>query len=206
MNKKWVDEKFEVLFLKLGIFKPNPDHFYFEPTGEFYKKLDSGDESDLRDLTKEIAEHLEIATIPTVRYDWGLKMDPEVAGEIKVASPARYIRIPFFYVGKKHAVGAVLAHEITHAFLIFKQIFLENPDENEMFTDLAAVFIGLGKLLLNGIVLTEDKYTDQGHMLGYLSPELIAYCYEKANSYRSIDREIAMKNLIPTAQSSISIK
>lgn len=204
MNKEWVDEKLKRLSLKLGIFKPNPHEFYFEPTEKIYEKLESGDEHDLQCVTTEIAKHLEIVPLPTVKYDWGLKMEPEVAGQIKLASPIRYIQIPFFYVGKKYAVGAILAHEMTHAFLISKGILLKDPNENEMFTDLAAVFIGLGKLLLNGLIVATDEYISEKHVLGYLSPELIVYCYKKVNAYRSISIEIAIKNLIPEAKNRIS--
>ena len=98
MNKGWVDEKLKMLSLKLGTFKPNPDDFYFEPTEEVYEKLESGDECGLQRVTTEIAKHLGILLIPNVMYDWGIKMEPEVAGQIKLASPVRHIQIPFFYV------------------------------------------------------------------------------------------------------------
>jgi len=204
MNKESVDEKLKMLSLKLGIFKQNPDEFYFEPTEEIYETLESGDENDLQRVTTEIAKHLGIAPIPDVRYDWGIKMEPEVAGQIKLASPIRCIQIPFFYVGKKYEVGGILAHEMTHAFLTSNGILLEDPNENEMFTDLAAVFIGLGKLLLNGLLVAIDEHLSEGHVLGYLSPELIVYCYKRVNAYRSISEEAATKNLTPEATNRLS--
>jgi hypothetical protein len=200
MNKQWVDEKLRVLSLRLGIFKPNPYEFYFEPTKEIYEKLESGDACELQYVTTEIARHLGIVPVPTAKYDWDLKMEPEFAGQIKVA----YIQIPFFYVGKKYAVGRILAHEMSHAFLYSKGILLEDPKENEMFTDLITVFIGLGKLLLNGLVIATDEHQSEKYVLGYLSPELIVYCYERVNTYRSIDSEVSMKNLTPEAKNLIS--
>lgn len=152
----------------------------------------------------KIAKHLGIASIPNVRYDWGIKMEPEVAGQIKLASPIRCIQIPFFYVGKKYEVGGILAHEMTHAFLTYNGILLEDPNENEMFTDLAAVFIGLGKLLLNGLLVALDEHLSEGHGLGYLSPESIVYCYKRVNAYRSISEEAATKNLTPEATNRLS--
>lgn len=193
MLKEWVDEKLQVLSLKLKYFKPNSDDFFFEPTEKIYEKLESGDEYDLRYVAREIARHIGIISIPTITYDWGLKMEPEVAGQIKGLSQMHHIQIPFFYVGKKYEVGGILAHEMTHALLYSKGISLEDQNENEVFTDLAAIFIGLGKLLLNG-------YVCEGYVLGYLSPELIAYCHEKVSASRSIGREVAMKNLTPEAR------
>lgn len=204
MNEQWLNEKLKMLSLKLENFKPNPCEFYFEPTERIYEKLESGDEHDLQCVATEIARHLGITPIPTVRYDWGLRMEPEVAAQIKVVTPIHYIQIPFFYVGKKFALGAILAHEMAHAFLIPKGVLLEDPNENEMFTDLATVFIGLGKLLLNGLIFVTDEYISEGHMLGYLSPELITYCYERVNTYRSIRGQVIMKSLIPEAKNRIT--
>ncbi len=126
-----------------------------------------------------------------------------MAGRIRVASPLHPIQIPIFYVGKKYAVGAILAHELTHAFLFSNEIWVEDPNENEMFTDLAAVFVGFGKLLLNGLIVVTDEYQSEGHVLGYLSPELISYCYDKVNTIRSISEAVAMENLTSEAKSRI---
>jgi len=199
MNEGWIDSKLNELSVRLGIFKPNPLDFYFEPTGEIYAKLESGDEQDLQRVAAEIAKHLGILRAPSVNYDWGLKMEPEVAGQIRAATPIYSIRLPFFYVGKKYALGAILAHEMTHAFLFSRGILLDDPHENEMLTDLAAVFIGLGKLLINGLISMTNERSKEMSTLGYLSPELIAYCYRKVRVYRSIDEHVAMRNLIPEA-------
>jgi len=204
MNEEWVNEKLNSLSLKLGIFKPNPYEFYFEPSEKIYEKLESGDEHDLQYVATEIARHIGVVYTPTVKYDWGLKMEPEMAGQIRFTTPLHYIQIPFFYVGKKYALGAILAHEMTHAFLISKGIFLNEKNENEMFTDLAAICIGLGKLLVNGQIVVTNGYPSEAHVLGYLSPELIAYCYRKVNIYRSIGSDVATRNLIPEAENRIN--
>jgi len=203
MNKEWIDEKLEMLYMKLSGLKLNAFEFFFEPTKTVYEKLESGDEQDLQSVAAEISSHIDVVPIPAVRYDWGLKMEPEVAGQIKYASLIRSIQIPFYYVGKKYAVGCILAHEMGHAFLSYKGIWLQNPGENEMFTDLTSVFIGLGKLLLNGQVITTDESPDEAYTLGYLSPELTAYCYEEVIKSRAISREVAVMNLTPTSAQSL---
>ncbi len=45
---------------------------------------------------------------------------------------------------------AILAHEITHAFLFHHKIHLEEELKNEMLTDIAAVYIGFGNILIAG--------------------------------------------------------
>jgi hypothetical protein len=199
MNEKWVDLKMNELSLKLGIFRPNPSDFFFEPTEEVYARLGSEDEQDLQYVAAEIARRLGILLAPSVTYDWGLKMEPEVAGQIKTVNSIYNIRIPFFYVGKKHALGAILAHEMAHAFLFSRSISLDDPNENELFTDLAAVFIGLGKLFINGLISMTNEYSRETSTFGYLSPELIAYCYRRVIAYRFIDEDIAARNLTPEA-------
>lgn len=182
-----------MLVFKLKAASVEPRKFFFEPTEDIYKKLESGDESDLQYVASSIAIHIGVISIPTVKYDWGLKMEPEVAGQIRSAIYLPYIQIPFFYVGKKYALGGILAHEMTHALLYSRGISLEDSKENELLTDLTAVFVGLGKLLLNG-------YLDEGGGLGYLSPDLIAYCLKKVCILYVVDIETAMENLTSEAR------
>lgn len=200
MNTGWVDEKLKMLSARIGIFKANPKQFYFEPTDKIYKKLESGTEGDIESVAQAMAKHLGLQQNITANYDWGIKMEPEVAGQIKFSSPKRYIQIPFFYAGKKYAVGSILAHEMSHTFLFFKGIWFEDQKENEMITDLGAVFTGLGKLLLNGLVVYVSEATSEGHVLGYLPPDLIAYSYKMVNRYRSINEEASMENLLSQAK------
>ena len=105
VDKKWVDNKMRMLSSRLGIFKMNPLEFYFEPDKEIYKRLSSGEEKDLQYVSLKIASHLGITYIPTVRYDWGLKMGPEVAGQAKITNISREIRIPLFLCGEKICTG-----------------------------------------------------------------------------------------------------
>jgi len=203
VNKKWIDDKMRMLSSSLGIFKMNPTEFYFEPTNNIYEKLASGEEKDLQCISLKIVNHLGITHMPIVKYDWGLKIEPEVAGQTEITNFSRHIQIPFFYVGKKYALGSILAHEITHTFLIPKGIILEDVNENEMFTDLATVFLGLGKLFLNGLITKMDQYSNIEYRLGYLPIDLVAYCYKKVIAYRSISSAIAIKNLLPKAQDMI---
>jgi len=206
MNKEWVNAKLDFLYQKLGSFKEDSNNFFFEPTEEIYRNLESGDEESLYSVISKISKHLEISMVPVVKYDWGIKMEPGIAGQVLIKNEYTFdaIRIPFYYVGKKYAVGEIVAHEITHVFLFSKGIFFNDVKENEMLTDLTSVFIGLGKLILNGkIVISDENFSYEE--LGYLSFDLTMYAFENICERRSISLEVATRNITPEVISKINI-
>jgi hypothetical protein len=201
MDKSWIDEKFRMLSARFGVFRPNPNDFYFEPTDTIYTRLESGDERDLQFVVNAISEHIDLSPTPFAVYEWGLKMNPEVAGQVR--PKIHYIQIPFFYVGKKYATGAIIAHEITHAFLFSRRIWIADTQENEFLTDIATVFVGLGKLLLNGLITTANETVNESYKLSYLSEDMIFYCFDKVREYRAIDLILAQKNLVPNIKKKV---
>jgi hypothetical protein len=194
VNELWVKAHLELLKSKIQDCKAVSLHVAFEPTDTFYARLAEGEEEDLQLASGEIAQYMELEVAPAVHYDWGVKMELGVAGLIKHHS---YIQIPFAYLGKKFALGGILAHEMTHAFLFNREIVLEDPQENEALTDLAAIFIGLGKLILNGYITTGLSHTLE--ILGYLSPELLSFAYKKVCVLRSIRKKMITAHLTPEA-------
>jgi len=195
MDREWVDDQLRMLSRRLGIFRPNPHEFYFEPTEAIYERLASGDEHDLQSVVTAIARHVDVVSIPIASYEWGVKMDLEVAGLIEARHMYR-IGIPFFYVGKAYATGAIVAHEITHAFLFSKGIGFPDTQANELLTDVSTIFIGLGKLLLNGLHAPASTPSDERRTLGYLPPDLSVYCFERVRELRTIDTGIAHRFLV----------
>ncbi len=196
MKESWVKAHLELLSSKIQECKAVLRRDAFEPVDTFYAKLAEGDEDDLQLAVAEIAQYLELVSPPVVHYDWGIKMEPEVAGRIK---PSSYIiQIPFAYVGKRFALGGIIAHEMTHAFLFNREILLEDPQENEVFTDLAAIFIGLGKLVINGCITVSPELGNI-ETLGYLSPDLLAFAYQKVCSQRSICGKMVTSHLTSEA-------
>lgn len=199
MNKKWADHWIAVLSLHPGTTRRGKWAF-FEPTPILYKKLESGDDSDLEAVVLEIGKYLELNKLPSVIYEWGLKMKPEVAGQIRYMGSVRsQIQIPLFYVGKPHEIGAILAHELTHEFLACEAITCDNADELEQLTDLASIAIGLGKLILNGTVSIMVPSTGESHTLGYLSTELKAYTYRKVYQKHKISDKASTEYLTENA-------
>jgi hypothetical protein len=199
----FVDESLEVLSISTPDLVLESSTFFFEPTDLVYKKLASGDEKELGSVAGSIASHIRIVPTPQVTYDWGVKMDLEVAGEFSISEVSKIIRIPFFYVGRQYCTGAILAHEMAHAFLTYRGIVLNDPGENEAFTDIASVYVGLGKLMLNGLFYVQNRYNGSVYSLGYLPLDLALYCYVKVCAGRGIPNDFAVRHLTPDVKQMI---
>jgi len=115
--------------------------------------------------------------------------DGKVAGEIELRHGLTEVFIELSNNVVKHtmAIPAVLSHEIMHQYLLVSGISFSDDHENEVLTDIAAVFLGLGKLMLNGAV-TVLKQEDASYTLklGYLTREQLAYVYLLVCSMRGI--------------------
>jgi hypothetical protein len=91
-----------------------------------------------------------------------------------------------------HILGATLAHELAHHFLVNKGIYYPDVAENERMTDFATVFLGLGKLTLIGYnpmqwsVRRGDKIINYSYKVGYLSSQEIADAMVHVCAFRSI--------------------
>ncbi len=104
----------------------------------------------------------------------------------------------------KDAILAILAHEITHEYLYINNISFSNKYENEILTDIAAIFLGFGKLMLNGSE-NEDiwkNYYFGGSTtitdklgIGYLDRSKVAFVYLLVCSMRNISEKKYISNL-----------
>lgn len=108
-------------------------------------------------------------------------------------------------------MGAILAHELTHHVLANKNIGYPNVEENERFTDFATVFLGLGKLTLNGYEPIEwsisklDKTSTYTYQVGYLSSREIADVFQYVCDFRSIVPQEVQSNLTPVARDHLDV-
>jgi len=194
MTEKWIDRNLQILIMNRRYNHDWPNLLTFlNPTNQVYDKLDSGEEEDLNEIIQLMCSHAKLSPVPTGIYDWGIKMELEVAGQINLEK--HKIRVPFQFVGKKYALGTILAHEVAHLYLFKRLLILNNQLENEMLADLTSIFLGFGKFVLNGI-MTSDTLPEN-FKLGYLSPALVIYGYRSI--CKLLHTEDPYEFLIPTA-------
>lgn len=96
----------------------------------------------------------------------------------------------------EHILG-ILAHESTHNYLNYWGIREEDELENEILTDVAAAYLGLGALLLEGYkpiswtsdhwaTATASGYTTHTISIGYVKPEGIRYAIVRSAELRRL--------------------
>tara|TARA_Y100000589_G_scaffold285141_1_gene284454 strand:+ start:629 stop:1297 length:669 start_codon:yes stop_codon:yes gene_type:complete len=86
---------------------------------------------------------------------------------------------------------AILAHELAHQYLHIRYIDEPNELENERLTDVCAVYVGFGKLLLNGYLTNERETSAEGEIVttykgGYLTFAELAFVYREVCKMRKI--------------------
>jgi len=91
------------------------------------------------------------------------------------------------------SILATLSHEISHKYIHFNRLTFENSYENEVFTDLTAVFLGFGKLMLNGVEVTKTTTSGNVHntytkKVGYLDRQQLAFIYLTVNHLNGLSR------------------
>jgi len=181
MDANWIDEK---IFWLTGVFFIDDSLFFsnFDATPEIYKYFESSTTRDIRKAVEIISGKLGFIACPFIQYDWDGNIDDNKARGVIGGGK---IVISMMNVGDKYALSATTIHELMHYALIHeKKITLPDEKENEKITDLAAIVLGFGKIILNGKVLTNKYVTTT---LGVLTPEETAYAYKKICSLRSIN-------------------
>jgi hypothetical protein len=185
---------------RLKILGDRPNWSLFEPSQDFYSRLTSGEDADLVAAAKAITDHIAIPPLLAVTYEWGLLMPASAAGRIHIKSvDSSKIQIPLFYVGKPFALGAILAHELTHQLLALHGIWDKNEAENEQLTDAASFMAGLGKLVLNGSISEIAAETGETELLGYLDLPTRIDLYNRIADYHAIQDSVRAANLTPRA-------
>lgn len=119
--------------------------------------------------------------------------DMENAGQVELTSDDTYlVELHTRYRSDHRDVAAILAHEVTHVFLHRHGIRFPDTWKNELLTDTAAVYLGVGWPLLNAqriIVDRQEQYISPGERevrttitderLGYLTPDEFGYVLQK---------------------------
>lgn len=216
-----MDRQIADLTLRLGVVRPNEGpEFVFDPSPGFYGFVAQGDVQVLNEAMQILANHLgsrhrpvvepwptQVDSLSTWDQDWIPLENAEAPGLIRVDGPGHgRVAISSLNAHSPHLLGAILAHELTHHFLFANRVVRRDVNENERLTDFAAVFLGLGKLLLNGYLPElrfthkQEELTPYHYQLGYLTHEEVALVLLKVCQLRGIPIDSVRENLSERAQ------
>ena len=146
----------------------------------------AGSLSDLKlvtNLAKGIAVHYRIPTDSfTVEFNDNLTRPARVKF---LSSVQIIVELNLYYIHNFDDLLAVLAHEMTHVFLHRNGISFIVQFDNDVLTDVAATYMGLGTLILNGYAyLKKQKIRDNRIEITtgryeYISPVELGYVLAK---------------------------
>jgi hypothetical protein len=180
-NSGWIVRQIGIMRQKK--IHPPFEPFLFEPTDAVYALLASSRTVDLQEFVHQLCEHIKLSPVPTVTYDWDLTIEGSTVGLANLDSIFPKISVRLSYTNRPRELGALLAHEVTHHYLHRASFRSTDRDENERLTDLAAVFLGFGKLMLNGADVRYDAKKKapikKPVKLGYLTMADLACAYDK---------------------------
>lgn len=177
--------------------------------------LNPSDPIAIQDAAKKIAEFVGLHNLTFVV---GIaKQKEKVGGHVELQYGRRevFIEISENIAKFDVAVLATLAHEITHKYLQINNISVGTGSireyENEVLTDITAVFLGLGKLMLNGCEIknvrlearTDGTYVTEQLKSGYLDCEQLTFVYRMVCAMRRISDQEMVSSLSTEALSAI---
>lgn len=163
----------------------------FIPDKNFYD-FDLNAILKLQKLAKLILTKLDIKFNDVIVY---FENNIEHPGQIELNNNEYFIEINKKYEDDYYSIGAILAHEIMHIFLSQKGIWLKDEYKNEVLTDIATIYFGLGLLILNG-QKTKKEITEGIHYntyytikqsLGYLQSIEIGYLFNRYLFYNDFE-------------------
>ncbi len=166
------------------------DHFTDEQISGFKSGLHisdfrAGPLSDLKlvtNLAKGIAVHYRLPTESFI-----VDSNDSLARPILVKFPNSVqiiVELNLYYIHNVDDLLAVLAHEMTHVFLHRNGISFTDQFENDVLADVAATYMGLGTLILNGYAYLKKQIRDNRIQLTtrryeYIKPVEIGYVLAK---------------------------
>ena len=142
------------------------------------------------------------------------KQGEKVGGHIELSGNNReaFIELSEGVLKYPETVLSTLAHEITHKYLQLNGVRHPDENKNEILTDTASVYLGLGKIMLNGC----ERYTVrhekdwQGEKTitetlttGYLDREGLAFVYKLVCTMRKITGTQAENKLLHDSKLSL---
>lgn len=134
------------------------------------------------------------------------KQKEKVAGHIDLSTGGNtvFIEIDSEMLSFPSSVCATLCHEICHKWLQVNGICGSIEIENEILTDIASVFLGLGKIMLNGChemdvrrenIPNGTRTITETMKVGYLNRDQLAFVYCLVCAMRKIPKPNLMQGL-----------
>jgi hypothetical protein len=173
------------------------------------------DAVDLNSAAKKIAGFVGIRKLVLVAIT---EHSDEIAGHIELqpGSENVYIEVARDILDFPAAVLETLAHEMSHEFLHSMNISWgagpESHYHNEVLTDITAVFLGLGKLMLNGAEskrihrqVSDNRNVEvtQTRKIGYLDRDQMAFVCRLVCAMRRIDPAVFEEGLSAEGRAAI---
>ena len=175
-------------------------------------KFDSSDVIRVQEAGKKIAQHLGLPQLTfIITY---AQQESNVGGHINLDySQDVFVEIDSKFKNDNEFVLAILAHEICHKYLHLNNLKLFPDIENEMLTDAATIYTGLGKLSLNGCEKTSYSTSTSGNTtttttttqkVGYMNRLQFAFVYRLVCEMRRISQGEMMTGLSEEAADVVS--
>jgi len=138
------------------------------------------------------------------------KQGENVAGRVDLGNHgnAVFIDISDETMAFPGAVAVTLCHELCHKWLQINGIRSEPEADNEILTDVTTIFLGLGKIMLNGCIAAKETQettpigtrTISGTIKsGYLDREQLAFVYRLVCAMRRVPPSEYLSELHPDA-------
>ncbi len=144
------------------------------------------------------------------------KQKEKVGGHIDLSTQDNnvFIEIDDDMMKFPDAVGATLCHEVCHKWLQIKGIRSTVEIDNETLTDITSVFLGFGKIMLNGCRTTNVRHEatptgtrtiTEAMTAGYLDRDQLALVYSLVCAMRKISSSEFMKGLNAEATHAVHV-
>ena len=178
--------------------------------------LNPRDTVAIQDAAKKIGEFIGLQGLTFIVAT--VKQKEKIGGHVELQYRQKEVFIEISDDTAKFnvAVLATLAHEITHKYLRINGISVGTGPiheyESEVLTDIATVFLGLGKLMLNGCEIEntrQEARIDRTYNVterlksGYLDREQLAFVYRVVCAMRGTSNQDMVSGLSAEAISAI---
>lgn len=198
-NKEWIfTRKLELIDKLIGKFP----EIYF-PDDDFYANWDGSEER----LNVMLAKILEWLKEPPLKGMVAYLPNLPSAGLFTTPNNRENILIKSEFRNNAFVVSAILAHECMHLYMRRHGMEIYGVAENELYTDLATIYSGLGILITNGMKYNNYWYlTAIVFLAGYIfvNEEKKSFGYFTADEYGQYFADYL--NFLKRGKKNVSIK